>query len=123
MLRKLLILFGLLFFAVEGKTAYLDYHPGHTHASTPTSSDILAACLDDRKQDLACEKIIELNDFAREFIDTLVRKYGLKAYEREIGTVAGIVLYKKLTLRIFKDLDLTYNLDTEVISVNFGTSF
>lgn len=83
----------------------------------------MAACFEDRSRDLTCEKILELNDFARDFIDTLIKRYNLRRFEREIGTAAGIALYRKATLRIYKELDLTYNMDTEVLSLNFHTSF
>lgn len=88
-----------------------------------SQADILSACIEDRRRDLTCEKILELNDFARDFIDVLVRQYNLKNYEREIGTVAGVVLYRKVTLRIYRDLDLTYNLDSDILSLNYGRGF
>lgn len=123
MLKQILFLVVVTLLILPAQAEKLYFGEYQEDQQNYTQADVLAACLEDRRRDLTCEKILELNDFARDFIDVLVRQYNLKNYEREIGTVAGVMLYRKVTLRIYRDLDLTYNLDNDVLSVNYGRGF
>lgn len=91
--------------------------------SNGSGSDLLKACFADPNRDLACEKILELNDFVRNFAEAALRYSGLERYQGIAGTIAAYMVNRKISWRFYKQdfdtVDLIYNNDTKVYSISW----
>lgn len=90
------------------------------------AADLLSACTADPKKDLSCQKIIELNDFTRRFIEQILLYTELKKYEFILGTISGILVSQKITMQKRRGKHfwgVTYNLNSEVTSLSYSYSF
>jgi hypothetical protein len=69
------------------------------------------------------KKIIELNDFVRNFAEAAIRYSGLEKYQGIAGTLAAYAVNRKISWRFYsKDpdtVDLIYNNDTRILSISW----
>ncbi len=88
-----------------------------------SGADLVKACFTDPNRDLACEKIIELNDFVRNFAEAAIRYSGLEKYQGIAGTLAAYAVNRKISWRFYSKepdtVDLIYNNDTRILSISW----
>ena len=96
-------------------------------AQSPNAGDLLAACANQEKQDVACQQILELNDFAKDLIDRTIHALNLKKFEAPVGIIVGVLVSQKLTGRLMKrkydEINATYIIPQKEFSINYVRTF
>lgn len=94
---------------------------------TPNTGDLLSACANQEKLDVACQQILLLNDFAKDLIEHTINGLGLKKAEVPVAIVAGILVSQKITGHIYKhkheEINATYIIPQKEISLNVIHTF